>query len=353
MLKINLFYIDHVSQLQKLPYLPPSARPFPVPYCTVTSPVPSSASTFPSLFRRLPQWIFIQTDLPDRNLEHNCRPSAISKCNSTMAVRSRSSLHVRQDPDLNMLPPPSKRPRLEQQHFNPPALPSRHRHTRRGSSPDLLDTTIEPSSSSKPSSVRPANSPLSTTPLPPRASSRLLSSAHHARPSTPSNTLRTPSLQNRHDTPATTPVADPRESPDPLDTISPAPAISSQRIRPSPAVRETRQQHHHHQQHKTENTPGKPAESEKATRPNASRSSRRSSIPPPESQPAPGPSAGGSPIVRERKSLRSHDSGTRPRSELASYFPNYEQLLSLEPQKTGMLCANCAAPTIRIELTVS
>lgn len=47
-LKIKLFHIiDHVYQLQKLPYFSSSTRPFPVSYCTVTSPVPSSASTFP------------------------------------------------------------------------------------------------------------------------------------------------------------------------------------------------------------------------------------------------------------------------------------------------------------------
>ena len=37
----------------------------------------------------------------------------------------------------------------------------------------------------------------------------------------------------------------------------------------------------------------------------------------------------------ERRSLRSKDGGSRSRSELAQYFPNYEQMLSLEPAEPG------------------
>lgn len=284
-----------------------------------------------------------------------------------MVVRSRSSLHVRQDSDLSLLPPPSKRPRI--QHLNPlPSSSSRHLR-RRGSSPDLLDTTIEPATTPKPLAVRPANSPLSAAtaaPLP-RASARrprLVSSAsasasthnHRSPPPSFSNNPKTPHFRNRHDTPSTTPIPDPRESPDPLDTISPAPAISSPRTRP-PAVRESR----YHRPQQTKQQPKieeKPAEnpvgSDKTSRNHASRNSRRNnSVPPPESQPptapvsAPAPSAG-----RERRSLRSHDSGPKFRSELAAYFPNYDQLLSLEPQKTGMLRVNCVLH-IGVELTES
>lgn len=277
-----------------------------------------------------------------------------SQCNRTMAVRSRSSLQVRQDPDLTLLPPPSKRRRLLQQPVNPA---SRSSTRRRGSSPDLLDTMIEPSSP-KPLSLRPANSPLSTAAAPPsRASTRrLLSSAssttyNHPPPSPPpSNDPKTPSLKQRQHTLTVTPATDPiRESPDPLDTISPAPAVSSPRTRPSPAVRETRQQHNNHKQknnqHKIENntTTQNSTASAKTPRTNIGRSSRRNnSIPSAESQPPPPSSSAASP-VRERRSLRSHDTGTRLRSELTSYFPNYEQLLSLEPQKTGMLYSySCA-----------
>lgn len=40
-------------------------------------------------------------------------------------------------------------------------------------------------------------------------------------------------------------------------------------------------------------------------------------------------------VGRERRSLRSHDGGSRSKSELALYFQNYEQILSLEPVKPG------------------
>ncbi|KAF3481964.1 uncharacterized protein GIQ15_04723 [Arthroderma uncinatum] len=56
-------------------------------------------------------------------------------------------------------------------------------------------------------------------------------------------------------------------------------------------------------------------------------------------KPTPGPSTS-APAGSEKRSLRSHDGGTRPsKSELAMYFPNYEQILSLEPVKQEFLCA--------------
>lgn len=48
-------------------------------------------------------------------------------------------------------------------------------------------------------------------------------------------------------------------------------------------------------------------------------------------------SAAPQPAVPERRSLRSHDGGSRTKSELALYFPNYEQMISLEPPKPGKL----------------
>lgn len=38
----------------------------------------------------------------------------------------------------------------------------------------------------------------------------------------------------------------------------------------------------------------------------------------------------------DKRALRSHDGGSRSKSELAMYFNNYEQMISLEPQPTGM-----------------
>lgn len=256
-----------------------------------------------------------------------------------MAVRSSSSLHVRQTSDLSLRHPPSKRPRLQQQHLNSPSSPASNRHLRRrGSSPDLLDTTVEPAISPKPINVRAAtNSPLSTTAaVPPLRASRrprlittttTTSSYNNPPPSPPpsSNKPRTPHTKHRNDAVSATPALL-RESPDPLDTISPAPAFSSSRSRPS-ATRYPRQ---HQQQNKVEGTPT----GNNVSRSNV-RSTRRNSNPS-ETQQPPVPAAQAT-SVRERRSLRSHDTGTKLRSELASYFPNYEQLISLEPQKRGMI----------------
>ncbi|GAM43394.1 hypothetical protein TCE0_050f18172 [Talaromyces pinophilus] len=54
----------------------------------------------------------------------------------------------------------------------------------------------------------------------------------------------------------------------------------------------------------------------------------------------------------EKRSLRSHDGGSRSRSELALYFPNYEQILSLEPVKTEFLAPETNV-TILDDLTES
>lgn len=271
------------------------------------------------------------------------------QCNSNMAVRSSSSLHVRQASDLS-LRPPSKRPRLQQQqHFNSPSSPVSSRHLRRGSSPDLLDTTIEPAVSPKPITVRAAtNSPLSTAAVPPLRASRrprLVSSAtttattssyNHAPPSPPpsSNKPRTPHIKHRNEAAYATPALL-RESPDPLDTISPAPAVSS---RPRPSA--TRYPRQHQQQNKAENT----RTDNRTASQTSPRNIRRSSIP--SAPQASDPAVQANP-TRERRSLRSHDTGTKLRSELASYFPNYEKLISLEPQERGMLCCSrCMSTSI-------
>ena len=41
------------------------------------------------------------------------------------------------------------------------------------------------------------------------------------------------------------------------------------------------------------------------------------------------------PQLEERRKLRSKDGGSRSKSELAMFFTNYEQMLSLEPPKPG------------------
>lgn len=37
----------------------------------------------------------------------------------------------------------------------------------------------------------------------------------------------------------------------------------------------------------------------------------------------------------EKRSLRSHDGGSRSKSELALYFPNYDELVSIDPKEPG------------------
>jgi len=38
----------------------------------------------------------------------------------------------------------------------------------------------------------------------------------------------------------------------------------------------------------------------------------------------------------DKRSLRSHDGGSRSKSELAQYFPNYDELISIEPKEPGI-----------------
>ena len=54
--------------------------------------------------------------------------------------------------------------------------------------------------------------------------------------------------------------------------------------------------------------------------------------------------------IFEGRSLRSHDGGSRSKSELAMYFNNYEQMLSLEPSKPGqpMVLHLCTLLTLQM-----
>ncbi|KAI9044789.1 acetyltransferase SAS4-like domain-containing protein [Aspergillus affinis] len=245
---------------------------------------------------------------------------------TVMTVRSRSTLRV----DEDVAPPPSKRPRLH--------APVSHR---RKSSPDLLDTTID-DSPSKPivplrhSTRRPG--PLSSPSFHTNAPSSPSSS--HPPPATPrSKDLRI----HRRETPSTTALflRGGRESPDPLDTISPTtdPVRSPGRLssvrRPAP----------------TPESAGR-RRMQKTARPSAQSPAASSShLPTPaQTQPSPGiaqdapPPASADqpepqPQQQQRRSLRSHDGGSRARSELALYFPNYEQLLSFEPPKPEFLAS--------------
>ncbi|KAL4738964.1 something about silencing, SAS, complex subunit 4-domain-containing protein [Aspergillus similis] len=247
-----------------------------------------------------------------------------------MPARSRSSLRVlRRDPNATgedsagVQPPPPKRPRLN-------LLPSR----RRKSSPDLLDTTIDNSASTTSTKLR--------RPRP------LFAHSAHTTSSPPpgSSTPRARNLRQHH-TPNSNSAAPylngGPESPDPLDTISPAPASKPSTITtstPTPTSAAYRQRRLTQYLKPASEQIVKDSSKLKNTRP-----ARRSAVPPPSDESAPQSLAvpaetADRAVPEKRRSLRSHDGGSRAKSELALYFPNYDQIMSLEPPKTELLSEN-------------
>ncbi|KAL3479014.1 something about silencing, SAS, complex subunit 4-domain-containing protein [Aspergillus californicus] len=236
---------------------------------------------------------------------------------AVMAVRSSNTV---------LQPPPAKRPRL-----HPP--PSR----RRKSSPDLLNTTIEnspPSASTKLRRPRPlfALSSTSSPPPPstPRARTLRLHPHHHD-----SSTSKSAALY----------LNGGRESPDPLDTISPATARTFRSAtKPKPANTPTSAAYR--QRRVTQSSPKSESERDIANhiKRKHTRPSRETVVPAPDHSTThllPGPAETADRAVPEkRRSLRSHDGGSRARSDLALYFPNYEEFMSLEPLKTESLNGN-------------
>ncbi|RAL13559.1 acetyltransferase SAS4-like domain-containing protein, partial [Aspergillus homomorphus CBS 101889] len=247
-------------------------------------------------------------------------------------------------------PPPAKRARLQESSSS----------RRRKSSPDLLDATN--SSHPRPTHIIASPSPAASSATSPHAklasgaqsrrtsTRRPLASSNtttsHFPPTTPRHSDRRRIL--RHETPvAPLPpfyLDQGRESPDPLDTISPS---VSRRI--SPAGRTS-----------APSSSAAAAASSTATASSARRPRRPAPPPAPDTTPIPQkespaavaqrpsrttrgvvaaePVADSPPNAREsRRSLRSNDTGARARSELAAYFPNYEEILSLEPPKAEFL----------------
>ncbi|KAI9374412.1 something about silencing, SAS, complex subunit 4-domain-containing protein [Aspergillus egyptiacus] len=226
-------------------------------------------------------------------------------------------------------PPPPKRPRL-----NP--APSR----RRKSSPDLLDTTIENSPPAAATKLRrPRSRPLFA-----------LSSAHTTT-SPPPGSRNTPRARDfrfhHHDSPISSTAAlylnGGRESPDPLDTISPAQPATSYKPATRPANTPTSAAYRRRRvtQRPKSESEGAIGESPKSKNPRPSRG--RAPTPPADTPPRSPPATAGTAdraVVDKRRSLRSHDGGSRARSELALYFSNYEEIMSLEPPKTEFLTGN-------------
>ncbi|KAL4943833.1 something about silencing, SAS, complex subunit 4-domain-containing protein [Aspergillus oleicola] len=330
-------------------------------------------------------WWMLSSGSASRRRQITITPSA-SPMTSTavMPVRSRTSLRAsRRDPDPDpsdmgdndteientVQPPPPKRPRLN----NP--LPSR----RRKSSPDLLDTTID----STPSATSTCTKLRRPRPL------FALSSAHAQTTSSPpppgagagrgaSNTPRARNLRlHHHDTPNSTAALHlngGRESPDPLDTISPAPAPSAPSTTATPTSAAYRQRcvtqffktESESEKEQARSEPPKAKDPNPTPNPNSNpHPARANALPPPlppPDNPIPSPQVKPEPSLSvpvpvetadraklnpelepeagKRRSLRSHDGGSRVKSDLALYFPNYDQLISLEPPKTELLSGN-------------
>lgn len=228
---------------------------------------------------------------------------------------------------------------------------------RRKSSPDCLDTTQNDGPTAD---ARHTNPPLKAAP--PRTSTRRTRRASASSIDTVASDTQLNALGNSHangngavkasrapdrDSPSAKASANlsrgARESPDPLDTISPAASrtTAKSRLRSSSGATEAENKPNkspsttrttRHSEHKAEAADTVKSE-HKEDAPDAhvgdgSQESRKIDAVESE-QPDPAQTADG------RRSLRSADTGSRCKSELAQYFYNYEQIISLEAPKPG------------------
>ncbi|KAF7521904.1 hypothetical protein PCG10_007848 [Penicillium crustosum] len=250
-----------------------------------------------------------------------------------MALLSRSSLRsVRRAPEepADSLAPPTKKPRIENRD--------------RKSSPDCLDTK-DPTSKSRPTSLKPSRPRTSNRTRRDSSSSVDTVASSVGRLGTPATRtngngiLKTPRVRRDQGTPSGADLLrGVHESPDPLDTISPAPSVAKQRtvtpanvvsnVKPtSPVTRTTRRNENRSLADVDENATKKEGAVDDVT------STRENKTEAPAEQPASTDTRSG------RRSLRSTDTGSRCKSELAQYFHNYEQIISLEVPEPEFLAA--------------
>ncbi|KGO54311.1 hypothetical protein PEX2_037990 [Penicillium expansum] len=250
-----------------------------------------------------------------------------------MAILSRSSLRsVRRAPEepADGLAPPTKKPRIE--------------NGDRKSSPDCLDTK-DPTSKSR-TSLKPSRPRTSNRTRRGSSSSVDTVASSVGRLTTPATrtngngTLKTPRVRRDPGTPSGADLLrGVHESPDPLDTISPAPSVAKQRtvtpanvdskVKPpvSPVTRTTRRNENRSLADVDENAIKGEGAVQGAT---PARDTKRDT---PDEQAASVDTRSG------RRSLRSTDTGSRCKSELAQYFHNYEQIISLEVPEPEFLAA--------------
>lgn len=307
-----------------------------------------------------------------------------------MAVSSRSSLRLSARRREQSPPAAAKRQRIVAQSVSDQHHPQSSRHhrasSRRKSSPDLLDVTIEDTSdrprqlplrhASSPVVHPRAHPPFSTTPIANVATTSSPSSSLH-RPDSCTPRNKGAHLQNldrrrasTHATPSAIYLHNGRESPDPLDTISPLtttkPHANRDRnhdsaLHSSPVsalTRSTRRSAQHAGNDRDSErdspdggrrNPTTPAADtgDSASVKNTSSRAIVTSTSAAKGDQTPSLSAsGGGPAVPERRSLRSHDAGARSKCELASYFSNYEQLLSLESPEPEFLAGDTTVQLI-------
>lgn len=275
-----------------------------------------------------------------------------------MALLSRASLRgsVRRTPDEpfddGLAPPVKKQRTLWESGLR-----------RRKSSPDCLDITQKDDTTAN---ARHANPPLKAAR--PRTSTRRTHGASASSIDTVASDTKYNALGDIHanangiikppgapdrDAPSGKASANPlrgtRESPDPLDTISPATSNNpiKSRLRASSGAAESENKHNgspsttrinRHTEHEAEAPDAVKSEDKEdaseshladATR---SQPSRKSDAVESE-KPDPALTGDG------RRSLRSADTASRCKSELAQYFYNYEQIISLESPKPGKFSA--------------
>lgn len=252
--------------------------------------------------------------------------------------------------------PPMKRPRLQQELG----------HRRRQSSPDCLDTTTPDHksphgklhlNSSSLKVARPRTATRRARRLSNSSADSIASSSHFhtaGNPRVNGNSLaKTPRVIADRDGPsggASILLADARESPDPLDTISPSPTkgsiksasriygpIKNTEKEPVNSPTTTRTTRQNDVDLKVEEGQDTATGSKDASRPSRNtahegsevKQQNASEVEQTQEQDA------SAQTRTERRSLRSTDTGSRSKSELAQYFYNYEQIISLDEPKPG------------------
>jgi hypothetical protein len=196
---------------------------------------------------------------------------------------------------------------------------------RHKSSPDCLDTTVE-----EPTKLRNLKSRSRTRRRASSSPTNVASPGQLATPTTRANGtgtgIKTARARRDPATPSNTKFFGIHESPDPLDTISPAPSVAPKQRTVTPAIADDTKP-------PVSPAPRTTRRSDHRVEGKAQGALDASATP----APADHKDAGDEPEDKRsgRRSLRSTDTGSRCKSELAQYFHNYEQIISLDEPESG------------------